>query len=80
MNVTLSIDEKLLARAQEVARRRCISLDQMIAGYLHELTSVPEHSPEETIQELEEFWAQNKGTSEPISWTREEIHERSSIR
>jgi hypothetical protein len=80
VNVTLSIDEETLAKAQELATRRGISLDQMLTEQLQELTSAPPQSPEETIQELRKLWAMNSGTSEPVRWTREEIHERTGIR
>lgn len=78
MNVTLSIDEETLAKAQELASRRGTSLDQMIVDYLEDLTS--RRPAEEIVEELKEFWSKNTGTSETVSWTREEIHERTGIR
>jgi len=38
MNVTLSIDEKLLARARELAHERGTSVNQLVRDYLERLS------------------------------------------
>jgi hypothetical protein len=80
MYVTVSIDDATLARAQEFARRRGITVEEMITRYLHELAVRPARSPEEVVAELKKFWASHSGDSGGVRWTREEIHERSGIR
>src|SRR6185436_6993809 len=61
MNVTLSIDDETLARARELARRRGISLNQLIRDYLDQLAT--DLSPEETLAELADLWAVSNGDS-----------------
>jgi hypothetical protein len=78
MNVTLSLDEKLLERARKLAARRGISLNQMIRDYLAEVTGDP--SPEELIEELDGLWASSRGDSGGWRFDREELHDRSVLR
>jgi hypothetical protein len=78
MNVTLSIDDDLLARSRELATRRGTSLNQMIRDYLEEIAS--DLSPDEILRELNALWESGSGDSGGKRWTREELHERSGIR
>ena len=78
VNVTLSIDDEVLARARELASRRGTSLNQMIRDYLEELAS--DLSSDEILRELEDLWATGEGDSGGRGWTREELHERSGVR
>jgi hypothetical protein len=74
MNVTLSIDEAVLARVRELAARRGTSLNQMIREYLAELAG--ERSSQELIDSLDELWGRGAGNSGGTRWTRDELHER----
>ena len=78
MNVTLSIDDEVIERARELAKKRGTSLNQMVRDYLTELAA--DLSPEQLIAELEAHWATSGGNSEGRRWTREEIHERTRVR
>lgn len=78
VNVTLSIDDELVARARELATRRGTSVNQMIRDYLEELAS--EMTSEEILGELEQLWRTSSGDSAGRGWTREELHERTSVR
>lgn len=78
MNVTLSIDDEVVARARELATRRGTSVNQMIRDYLEELAS--EMTAEEILGELEHLWRTSSGDSAGIGWTREDLHERASVR
>jgi hypothetical protein len=77
MNLTLSIDDDLLARARERATRRGTSINQMIREYLEEIAS--EVSPDEILAELSELWTTSNGDSSGRRWTRDELHERRGI-
>ena len=77
MNVTLSIDDETLVRARELAIRQGTSLNQMIRDYLEEVAS--DLSPEEFLRELNSLWEEGSGDSSGRSWTREDLHERSSV-
>ena len=61
MNVTLSIDEKLLARARELAHQRGTSVNQLIRDYLERLTG--RSGPEEVMEQLERLWSEHEGRS-----------------
>jgi hypothetical protein len=78
MNVTLSVDDEVLARAEELASRRGTSLNQMIGDYLQQLAS--DLSTGEMVQELESLWSLSAGDSHGQRWTREELHERTGVR
>jgi len=74
MNVTLSIDQRVVADARQVAAQRGTTLNQLIRDYLVQLTQPGER--EAVIAELEALWATG-GYRSAGPWTREELHERS---
>jgi hypothetical protein len=78
VNVTLSIEDKLVRRAREVARRRGMSLNQLIRDFLEEATS--DSDPGRVAAELERLWSEDEGASGGWEWNREEIHDRSKLR
>ncbi len=77
VNVTLSIDEEILARARELAARRRTSVNQLIRNYLEEIVSEP--SLAEVVEELDHLWSESAGDSGGRRWTREEVHERGRV-
>ena len=78
MNVTLSIDDEVLARARKLASQRGTSVNQMIRDYLEEIASGL--SSEEILRELNLLWKEGSGNSGGEGWTRDELHDRTSIR
>ena len=74
MNVTLSIDDQVVARARRLAATRGTSLNQLIRDYLEELTRPGD--VQSVIDQLDDAWAGGAGRSRG-PWTREELHERS---
>lgn len=78
MNLTLSLDDKLLDRARRLAARRGISLNQMIRDYLAEITGEP--STDELLAELDSLWAESRGDSRGWRFDREELHDRAVLR
>jgi len=73
MDVTLSIDERVVAEARRIASLRGTSLNQLVRDYLHDLTRTDE--AEVVIAKLDALWAEGSYRSEG-SWTREEARER----
>lgn len=73
MNVTLSINERVVAEARQVAARRGTTLNQLIRDYLAELTR-PGQS-EALVAELEALWTSGSHRSAK-PWVREDLHER----
>jgi hypothetical protein len=77
MNVTLSIDDQLLDRAQQLARRRGVSLNEMIRDYLETLTA---GDPGEAMAELQRLWNEEEGDSGGWKWNREKVYDRPLLR
>ena len=72
MNVTLSIDEQLVARTREKAEALGKSLNQLIRDYLQTVTGGDD--PERSIEEFKRLSGQ--GHSRGWRFRRDEIHER----
>jgi len=77
MNVTLSIDEKTLARARQLAQQEGTSLNQMIRDYLQSLTA---DDPAQAVAEIERLWSEEEGDSHGWKWNREEAYDRPVLR
>ena len=73
MNITLSVNEQVVAEARRIASRRGTSLNQMVRDYLHQLTQ--RENPRQTLEGLEALWSEATYRSSE-SWTRDELHER----
>ncbi|NOZ96081.1 MAG: ribbon-helix-helix protein, CopG family [Acidobacteria bacterium] len=78
MNVTLSIDDRIVERARELAARQGTSLNQMIRQLLEEATAAS--SPDVLLAELEELWEAEVGDSGGRSWRRDELYDRPVLR
>ena len=72
MNVTLSIDEQLVARARKKADALGKSLNQLIRDYLQKLAGGDD--PERSIEEFRKL--SGRGHSRGSRFNRNEIHER----
>jgi len=73
MNVTLSLDEQLVARARKKADALGKSLNQLIRDYLQKLAGGDD--PERSLEEFKSLSGQ--GHSRGWRFDRDEIHERS---
>lgn len=78
MNVTLSIDEKLVQRARQLAASQGTSLNQMIRRLLEEATAAS--SSDRLLGELERLWVSEEGDSEGRKWRRDELYDRAVLR
>ena len=78
MNLTLSIDDRLLVRARELARKRGLSLNQMVRNYLEEVTSAS--APDSLASELERLWSESEIDSGGRDWKREDLYDRTVLR
>lgn len=75
MNLTLSIDERLIEEARKVAGALGKSVNQLIREYLEQLTSAA--STEEEMAELRRLSAEGGGDARGWKFDRDEIHARS---
>lgn len=75
MNLTLSVDQKLVERARKLASGMGKSLNQVIREYLESFTATDD--AERDIKELRRLTKLGKGHSGGWRFNRNEIHERS---
>jgi len=73
VNVTLSIDEQIVARARKKAKALGKSLNELIRDYLQKLAGGDD--PERSIEEFEQL--SGRGHSRGWRFNRDQIHERS---
>ncbi len=75
MNLTLSIDERIVKQARKVAQAQGKSLNQLIRDYLQSMAT--QGDAERDIEELRELSTRGQGRSAGWRFDREEIHARS---
>lgn len=73
LNLTISVDDDLLRKAREHARRRGVSLQEMLRSYLRSL--VGEASPEAVAAELLDLMRRTPGNSGGKKIRRDEAYE-----
>jgi hypothetical protein len=73
MNLTLSVDEQVVARARKKAASMGKSLNQLVRDYLQSIAGTDD--PERWIEEMRRL--SGHGNSRGWRFNREEIHERS---
>lgn len=74
MNLTLSIDERVVKQARKVAQAMGTSLNQLVRDYLRQLAVQGDAQLE--IAELRRLTSEGRGRSGNWRFNREEIHER----
>ena len=74
MNVTLSLDDRVVAEARRIAAARGTTLDQLISDHLNELTRADD--VDTIVRELDAMWSERTYRSSG-PWSREEAHQRS---
>lgn len=72
MNVTIAVDDELLERARELARRRGTSLQELLLGQLRLL--VGKRQGADVADELLELMRTHGGHSAGKAWTREDAY------
>jgi len=74
MNVTLSIDDKVIKRARKAAEGMGMTLNQAVRQFLDQLAG---GRPADTdLREMEELSELSEGRSRGWRFNREELHER----
>ncbi len=77
-NIILKIDDRLLKRVRNIARKRKISLDAVVDQKLKEFVS--SHRKKETsLAGLEAFFRKSQARVGQITWRRDELHEREGL-
>jgi hypothetical protein len=74
MNITLSVDDRLIEEARRLAQARGTSLNQLVRDYLEDL--VRPHDVDGFAAELRRLTAEGRGHSGGRRFDREALHER----
>ena len=75
-NVTISIDDDLLKRAKKIAIDRDTSFNGLVRGYVESLVARDQRRRELQIEELDRLFEESTAVVGPVTWTRDELHER----
>ena len=73
MNLTISVDDRLLERARALAKERGISLQDLIRSYLASITG--ERTPDDVADELLQLMRNSGGRSGGQRVTREDAYD-----
>ncbi len=73
MNLTISVDDKLLEKARQIARRQGTSVQEMLRGYLR--TLVGETRGKDVAEELLELMKKRGGRSGGRKFRRKDAYE-----
>lgn len=72
-NITLAVDEQIIARAREVARQQGTSLNALVRAYIQQLAG--QNSNAETYRRLEQLWTEGSGRSGGYEFRRDDAYE-----
>lgn len=72
MNLTLSIDPRILGKARLTAASMGLSLNEMVRRYLEQVAGECDRAS--TFQELQDLCLNRGGHSAGRTWTREALH------
>jgi hypothetical protein len=78
VNITLSLDPKVVARIRRLAAQRGTSLNQMVRDYLAQLAG--DAPADELIRRLDKLWAADEGDSRGWRYKRVDLHDRPVFR
>ncbi|MBX3167700.1 MAG: MerR family transcriptional regulator [Candidatus Eremiobacteraeota bacterium] len=73
MNLTLSIDDRVIQKARQVAQSMGKSVNQLVRDYLEQLTALDE--PQQDVEELRQLTAEGQGRSGGWKFRREEVYD-----
>ena len=74
MQLTVSVDEKVLERAQQRAGARGTSVDELVREYVEQLAG--SLTPDDAADQWEKLCRETRGNSLGWKFNRDEIHER----
>jgi len=74
-NITLKLDDDLLAKAKKLAFERNISVNAIVREKLKEFVQL-DQKKRDVLQGLESFYNRTNAVIGSVSWNRDEIHER----
>jgi hypothetical protein len=76
MNLTMTIDAKILKQARRAAMERHVSLTSLVRDYLQQLASKETDQSRRTALALKSSFARNRRKIGKVTWSREDLHAR----
>ena len=70
MRITISLDEKLVAKARKIAAKRNLSLTKLVREHLEQLVAARE------LEALQRSFEMSNFKMGPRAWNRADLHER----
>jgi hypothetical protein len=74
-NLTLTVDDDLLRAARKIALDRNTSVNHLVRDYLAELVTEKDRR-RASVERLNSIFERHSVKIGPITWTREDLHER----
>jgi antitoxin component of RelBE/YafQ-DinJ toxin-antitoxin module len=74
-NLTMRVDEEVLARAREVAAEQSTSVNALVRGFLEDL-ALRENRKEAARREILDLCDHSRARAGKRTWTRDELYER----
>jgi tRNA A-37 threonylcarbamoyl transferase component Bud32 len=74
-NITLAIDETVLAEARRYAHENDTTLNALVRGYLEQIAG-NQKRVKQAMRELREMSDRSTAEVGPITWTRDDLYER----
>ncbi|MEX2445153.1 MAG: DUF6364 family protein [Alkalispirochaeta sp.] len=75
-NVTISIDDDVLKRAKKIAIDHDTSFNGLVREYIESLVAGEQRRRDLQIEELDRLFAESSARVGPVTWSRDELHER----
>jgi antitoxin component of RelBE/YafQ-DinJ toxin-antitoxin module len=74
-NITLSVDEKVLAQARRYAAEHNTSINALVRQYLEQIAGNNERA-RQAMRELRAMSDRSTAEAGPVRWKRDDLHER----
>jgi len=75
-NITMSMDEDLIRKARKIAVEKNTTMTAMVRSYLRKLVAREDQKKDRIIRELDVLYRATERRIVPVTWTRDELHER----
>jgi predicted transcriptional regulator len=75
-NITISIDDELLKRAKKIAIDQDTTFSGLVRSYIERLVAKEEKHRQLLIDELDSLFQNSVAETGPVTWTRDDLHER----
>ena len=75
-NITMSMDEDLIRKARKIVVEKNTTMTAMVRSYLRKLVAREDQKKDWIIRELNVLYRATERRIGPVTWIRDELHER----